>query len=581
MVELHTREPIISVLGHVDSGKTTLLDHIRGSVVASREAGGITQHIGATDVPFEVIEKLCGKSMDSGKLTIKIRGLLFIDTPGHEAFVALRRRGGGISDISVLVVDIRDGLMPQTLESIQILKQYKTPFVVAVNKVDAIAGWVSGESPEKQPPSVRDIYYKRFYEIVGKLSELGYDSDMYSNITDFTKHVALVPVSAKTGEGIPNLLMMLVGLTQAYLKDRLSVEITSPGKGTILEVKEEKGLGTTIDVILYEGVIKRGDPIVVGAREPIVTKVKALLRPKSLDEMRDPRERFKNVGEVYAAYGVKISAPNLEGAMAGAPVYVGGREMVDAVRDDMGDVEFVKDALGLVVKADTLGSLEALVKMLADKEIPIRKGSIGKVGKQDVLEASSVASQNKFLGVVLSFNSEVLGDAKALAESNEVTVFTNNVIYKLLEDYDEYVAEVRDAEKRRKEAEITSPAKFRVLPECLFRQSKPAIVGVEVLAGKLTPKIRLLRSDGRVVGWVKGIQSEGESVESAEAGEKVAISVEDVTVGRQIEAGKTYYAAISPKEFDQLRKDELSEEDTHILLEIKEIHKKRRESGDV
>ena len=569
MPETKIREPIISVLGHIDHGKTTLLDWIRGTVIASREAGGITQHIGATDVPFGTIRVICGPLLDKLRLKIKIRGLLFIDTPGHEAFTNLRRRGGSVADLAILVVDINEGLMPQSIEAINILRQNRVPFVVAANKIDMIHGWNSRERIENQQQHVKDEFYKKFYKLLSQLSEQGFDSDLFSNIHDFTKQVAVVPISAKNGDGIPELLMILMGLAQQYLRKRLTIETDTPGRGTILEVKEERGLGTTIDVILYEGIIRKGDQIVVGSKEPILTKVKALLKPKPLDEMRDPRDRFENVPEVCAASGVKIAAPNLEHALAGAPVYVGGSEMVEKIRREIEDVEIHTDTTGVVLKADTIGSLEALINTLKEKNIPIKKATIGKVSNSDVIEASAVSLEDKFLGVILAFNSEILRDAKILAKNKNVEIFQGRIIYKLLEDYEDWIK--RERERVKKEGKIVTPAKIRLLPKHVFRQSKPAIVGVEVLAGTIASGCRLMREDGKVVGRIKQIQLERETIKSATTGQRVAIAIEGVTMGRQLHENDTVYTFISSDDMKQLSEEELTEEELAVLREIRRI----------
>ncbi len=570
-----TREPIISVLGHVDHGKTTILDYIRESVVASREAGGITQHIGATDIPFEVIEELCAGMVDRKRIKIPIRGLLFIDTPGHEAFTNLRKRGGSVADLAVLVVDVNDGIKPQTQESIDILKSYKTPFVVAANKVDMIHGWQTGVPVNEQLPRVREEFSNKVYKLIGDLSAMGFDCDLYTNIQDFSKSVAVVPVSGKTGEGVRELLMMLIGLAQAYLKDELAVGLDSPGKGTILEVKETKGLGTTVDAIVYDGTIRVNDTIVVGAREPIVTRVKALLRPRAMDEMRDPRKQFKSVDSVYAASGVKIVAPALDSALPGGPVYVGGEELVDAVREEIGEVEFSRDDIGVIVKADTLGSLEAMVHILGEEDIPVRKGSLGKVSKQDVVEANAVSKEDPYLGVILSFNTPILPDAEALAQDNDVWVVESNIIYRIIEDYREWVDRRRDEERRMIAETVASPSKFRILPKHTFRQSKPAIVGVEVLAGRLQPGCRLMREDGKVYGRVRGMQSGGEDIKEAKAGEQVAVSLDDVVIGRHFGEGDVLYTFLSSEDFGKLNAEDLTEEEKQILREMKQIKRQR------
>ncbi|MBU4202138.1 MAG: translation initiation factor IF-2 [Candidatus Altiarchaeales archaeon] len=573
MPSAKVREPIISVLGHVDHGKTTLLDWIRGSVIASREAGGITQHIGATDVPFETVKGICGSLLDAFGPKTKLRGLLFIDTPGHEAFTNLRKRGGSVADLAILVVDINEGLMPQSLESMQILKQYKVPFIIAANKIDRISGWNPEQGLASQQEHVQKGFYSKFYSLVGKLSELGFESDLFSQISDFTKQIAIVPISAKHGKGIPELLMVLIGLSQQYLTGKLTIDPNSPAKGTILEVREDKGLGTTIDVIVYEGVIKKGDSIVVGAKEPILTKVKALLRPKPLDEIRDPRDKFSQEDEVYAAAGVKIAAPGLEDAMAGAPVYVGGAELIGKVRGEIQDVEIDRDNVGLIIKADTIGSLEALIKILQESEIPIKRGTIGKVSNNDVIEASAVGQEDRLLGVILAFNSKVLENAQLIAMDNEVKIFQSNVIYKLLEDYELWVKEERDREKKDLVGKVVTPAKLRFMPDCVFRQNKPAIVGMEVLAGEFGPGCSLLKEDGKVVGRVKEIQSKGETVKSAKKGEQVAVAIENVTVGRQLCEGDIVYPFMSNEDVERVDKEALSEEEKEAMREILRIKK--------
>ncbi|MFH0863456.1 MAG: translation initiation factor IF-2 [Candidatus Altiarchaeota archaeon] len=569
----HTREPIISVLGHVDHGKTTLLDYIRSSVVASREAGGITQHIGATDVPFEVIQELCGSLIDKTKITIPIRGLLFIDTPGHAAFTNLRKRGGSVADLAVLVVDLNEGLMPQTLESIEILKQYKTPFIVAANKVDMIMGWQPGVKLNDQLTHVQKEFYDKVYRLIGDLSTHGFDFDLYTNITDFTKAVAVIPVSGKTGDGIKELLMMLIGLSQSFLVKQLTVGLDSPAKGTILEVKETKGLGTTIDAIIYDGTIHVNDPIVVAAREPIMTKVKALLRPRPLDEMRDPKKQFKSVRSVYAASGVKIVAPRLENAMPGGPIYVGGAEMVDKMKTEIGEVEFARDDLGVIVKADTLGSLEAMVNILEGEGIPVRKGSIGKISKQDVMEASAVSKENKLLGVILAFNAATLPDAETMAQDCNTPIIASEIIYTLVDDYTEWVAKTRDADRKELAKCVASPCKIRLLPGHTFRQSKPAIAGVEVKAGTLHSGCRLMRQDGKVVGSIRGIQSGGEKIDEAKAGQQVAVSMDDVVLGRHMSEGDVLYTFLSNDDAAKLKVEDLTDDEKQVLREIRQIKK--------
>jgi translation initiation factor 5B len=299
-----TRQPIVCVLGHVDTGKTLLLDQMRKSSVQAREAGGITQHIGASFFPAETLKELAGSLLSKLGGGIRIPGLLVVDTPGHEAFANLRRRGGGVADIAILLIDVLKGFEAQTHESLDILKSRKTPFLVAANKIDRIPGWKPQPTPsfmesyKSQDPYVRQDLDEHLYMIMGRFSQLGFRADRFDKITDFTKTVAIVPTSAKTGEGITEVVAVLAGLTQQFMKDRLQTT-TGPAKGTILEVKEEVGLGVTVNVITYDGVLRRGDRIILGGKSgPIVTSVRALLLPKPLDEIRDPRDRFSSVKQV-------------------------------------------------------------------------------------------------------------------------------------------------------------------------------------------------------------------------------------------------------------------------------------------
>ncbi|MHA2232885.1 MAG: translation initiation factor IF-2, partial [Candidatus Hodarchaeales archaeon] len=322
------RSPISVILGHVDSGKTSLLDAVRGTAVQAREAGGITQHIGASFFPQETIRSICGSLLQLFSVQVDIPGILIVDTPGHASFNNLRSRGASVANFAILVIDIRRGVQPQTIESIRILRERKVPFLITANKIDRLPGWKSRpelpliESLKLQNRSITESLDNFIYELMVDFSKFGFEVDLFTRIRDYTKKITVVPTSAVTGEGIPEMFLILSGLTQQFLREKLVLSLGS-GMGTILEVKEEVGLGTTLDVILYDGVIRPNDAIIVGGLGgAIKTYVRALLEPKALDEIRDPRDRFKSVPQVVAASGVKISGPSLENAIAGAPLRV-------------------------------------------------------------------------------------------------------------------------------------------------------------------------------------------------------------------------------------------------------------------
>jgi len=575
------RQPIVSVLGHVDHGKTTLLDAIRGCTdVASREPGRITQHIGASEVPLAAIAERCGPLVAGRQF--KIPGLLFIDTPGHQAFTTLRARGGALADLAVLVVDIMEGFRPQTIESLGILKRFKTPFVVAANKVDLIQGWRDhpgqsvAASMKEQDESVLVALDERVYKLSEAFFKEGISVERYDRINDFTKNVALVPVSARYREGIPDLLLMLVGLAQRFLEDQLTTE-EGPAEGTVLEVKEEKGLGKTLDAIIFSGTIRKGDTFIVGTGgKPLITKVKAILRPKPLDEIRDPRQRFDSVREVTAAAGIKISAQTLEGVVAGAPlkVIVGdAQEESDRIEEQSKpSVETFEE--GITVKADAIGSLEALAFELKGAGIPIKKAEVGDVSRRDVVDVAT--AREPLFRAILAFNSHPLQDARDELQKSDVAIFENNIIYKLIEDYMAWRERRKGELDKDRREEIVHPGKFLVIPGNVFRISKPAVVGVRVLAGRLRPGQSILKADGRVIGKIKSIQRENEPVKEAVSGAEVAVAIEGVTVGRQLEEDEVLFIDIPESHIRELRKLELNPDELDVMEKVIDIHAKEK-----
>jgi len=581
------RTPIVAVLGHVDHGKTSLLDKVRGSAVIEGEAGAITQHIGATAVPLDVISQIAGELVDPTDFDLP--GLLFIDTPGHHSFTTLRSRGGALADIAILVVDVNDGFQPQTEEAIEILKQSQTPFIVAANKVDTVPGWNPQEdmpiqqSYEHQSDRVRGDVDEKLYEIIGQLSDKGFSADMYWRVQNFQNNVGVVPVSAMTGEGVPDLLTVMMGLSQRYMKEEMEIDVSGPGVGTVLEVKEEKGFGTTLDVVLYDGTVSEDDTIVVGgSEEPIVTDVRALLKPRPLAEIRT-ESRFEKVDGVRAASGIKIAAPELDRAMAGAPIRAVGNRDIDAVieevQSELADiaVDTVED--GVVVKADTLGSLEAMANALGEAEIPVVRAEVGDVAPRDISVAST--AEDPIHEAILAFNVDVLADARTQADRDDVRIFQSDVIYRLIEEYEEFVEEREQAQQETVLDNITRPARFQILPDHTFRQNDPAVVGVEVLAGTLRNNTSVVDFSGKKpqrVGELKGIQNEGEDVDEARKGERVSVAIDGPTVGRQIEEGDELWTEIHEKHakiLEQELVEEIPPDERDALQMYLDKHRRR------
>ena len=614
------RQPIVSVLGHVDHGKTSVLDLVRSigterqASVMDREAGGITQHIGATEVPADVLNETCS-AMLGGK-NFKSPGLLFIDTPGHHSFVSLRNRGGSVADIAILVIDIMEGLQPQTIESLNTLKETKTPFVIAANKVDRIHGWrcESGrsfiQSFKEQREDVTSLFDDRYWKLLGQFSEHGFNIERYDKIRDFTQNVAVVPMSAKEGEGLQDLLAVSVGLAERFLEDRLTDTI-GPAQGTVLEMRDEVGMGKTIDVILYRGSLRIGDKIMLASNDgPFSTHIKGLKRPKGMSEMRDAGKRWMNFSEVDAACGVKIVAPKLEQAIAGTTLYLANTDeqisiAKSAIQEEWRGIydkmpvmcsvcnkissrsEFVEQCQngtcrgaveeknGVVIKADTVGGLEALAFELFKLKIPVRQASVGPVNKKDILMAKSI--QDPLNKVILGFstkaNNEVADELKG--DNSEIKFFSGSIIYHILDSFEEWREETKQAIESEQRESLVYPGRLLYLKDHTFRSKGPAIVGMRVVGGRVHIGQRLMKLDGTPVGQIKSLRTrDSEDVKEANQGDEVAVAIQGPTVGRHIDELDEFYVDVPEKHAKRLKKIELTPIEQEILEELIRLHRK-------
>jgi translation initiation factor 5B len=582
------RQPVVVVLGHVDSGKTSLLDQIRGTAVQSRETGGITQHIGASYFPLEIIKEMTGPLFARlEKSQFQIPGLLVIDTPGHEVFANLRMRGGSAADIAIVVADVNKGFEAQTEESIRILESRKVPFVLALNKIDQIYGWKNNDSifikdqMQLQASSIQETLDEKIYDVVGSLSRLGYNSEAYWRVKDFTKEVAIVPVSATKNIGIPELLAVLVGLAQQFMIKKLERH-QDEARGIVLEVKEEIGLGPSANIILLDGTLKLGDKIVLAKRDcTIVTKIKALLLPKPLDEMRDPKDKFRPVDHVISAAGLKITSSDLDGVLAGSPLYVirnpeDERYLKSLVESEVKAAIIKTDSNGIILRCDTIGSLEAVVELVKKDNIPIQSADIGNITRRDVLAASAVKEKDRYIGVILGFNVKVLEEAERESIERDVKIFNEKIIYNLVRSYNDWAAYQREHADSILFGEISPICKFQFLKGYVFRRNSPAVFGAEILTGRLKQKIPIMNEQGRRIGTVHQIQEAGKNLSDASLGMQVAVSMKEPVIGRNINEGDIFYTDLSSREAKLLVEsflDRLNPEEQEVFQFI--LSKKR------
>ena len=578
------RSPITVILGHVDSGKTSLLDKVRDTSVQARESGGITQHIGASFFPIETITSLCGHLMGKEK-RLDIPGILIIDTPGHAAFMNLRERGTRSgANFAILVIDVRRGIQPQTVESLRILVKNKVPFLIAANKIDRLPGWKSypklsiAQSLRKQSHATLEALQTVIYDIMAELSHFNLEPERFDKIKSFAKKIAIIPTSAVTGEGIAELYLVLASLTEQYLKTQLELHLEG-GKGVVLEVKKELGLGTTLDVILFDGTIQQDSHIVLAGKNGVISrKVRALLQPKDLDEIRDPRQKFANVDKVVAAIGVKIVAPDLEDAIAGSSLYVvteeEEKEAIKKIEEELANILVETDEAGVIVKADALGSLEALVNFLRDSNIQIRFAAVGDVTKKDIYQASLAKEKDRTFGIILSFRTAILEDAKEEASRLQIPIIESDIIYRLSEEYEEHRYRIEQELELEALKDIIRPSKIKILP-FIFRQCKPCIVGAEVLSGVLTPQVDLVNRDNKVIGHLLQIQEKGENLSEAKPGDQVAIAIRGPTAGRQIKEDDELWVNLPESHARKIIEDKiLSGSEMDALQELIEIKRK-------
>lgn len=569
------RQPIVCVLGHVDHGKTSILDSIRSTKVAKKEAGGITQRIGATDIEVSEIERRAGIAGKKG--LFKIPGLLFIDTPGHVAFSNMRARGGALADLAILVVDINEGFKPQTVESINILKKFKTPFIVAANKIDLIpffqntSGSSFSEAIKLQRPEYAEELEKRLYDLVYKFYEYELTTDRYDRVKDFSKTVAIVPVSAKLEIGIQDILVMLAGLAQRYLESSIKYRDT-PGKGTVIELKSEGSVGMTLDTVLYQGSLKKGDKVAVNTSNgPTLTKVKALLVNA---HGKAGKTIEKNV--VHSAAGIRVLISDKLDVVSGSPLLAVEDDPTEAFREISSEstVDIKLSEHGLTIKADALGSLEALAYELMDKGFTVRSASVGEITKRDVIDVSTLSEPLDRL--LVGFNIDVSPDARDSTMTADLGVITGNIIYSIVQRSQEWMESKKYQLSEQRKQSTAIPAKFTIMPEYIFRTTKPVIVGIKLLSGRIKIGDNLIRSDGRYGGTIKSIRDGEISKQFADAPLEIAVSIDGVTLNRQINSGETLFVDIPESVVKMLRENPMDEATMQTLEEIIKI--KRKES---
>ena len=583
------RSPVICVMGHVDTGKTKILDKLRNTNVQDNEAGGITQQIGATNVPLSAIKTQT--RMVEGLDKIKIPGLLIIDTPGHESFSNLRSRGSSNCDMAILVVDIMHGLEQQTVESIKMLKERKVPFVVALNKIDRLYQWESDDGKDvedlikSQKRHVQQEFQKQVELVAVQFAEKELNVKLFYENDNPREYVSMVPTSAHSGDGMGNLMAMVVKSCEKYLAKRLA--FSNELQCTVLEVKDSLGLGMTVDVLLVNGKLSCGDTIVLAGQEgPIVTTIKGLHQPEPMKELR-VKNAFKQRSQVCGAQGVRISAKDLGKALAGTQLLVARNE--DEVEVLKSEAQSEVDAVlknikvsdkGVYVQASTIGSLEALLEFLKSSNIPYSGINIGPVHKRDVDRARVMVERSgcEEWAIVLAFDVKVSREAREHAESVGVKIFTADIIYHLQEAFINHREKIKQQKREEHKDEVVMPCKLKIVS--VIAKRAPIIVGVRVEAGELrrgTPVVALEKK--LFIGRVSSIRSvKDEDLESASANEEVSVRIDACAgeaprmVGRHFDESGLLVSRISRDSIELMKRwwrDELRKH-RKLVVELKQ-----------
>lgn len=600
------RCPVLCVLGHVDTGKTKILDNLRKTNVQDGEAGGITQQIGATNVNIQTVRDRTHfvKELES----IDIPGLLIIDTPGHESFANLRSRGQSLADMAILVVDIMHSLEPQTLESIELLKKGKTPFIIALNKIDRLYGWKPypdmdiRECLALQDQNTKDQFDKLYNTVFADFA-----TSSHLNVVKFWEntspgmnykedYINIMPTSAHSGDGMGNLMAMVVQMSQTHLRKR--VAFSEQVQCTVLEVKSVAGIGATIDVILTQGRLRYGDHIVIaGSDGPIHTQVKALIMPQADKDLRVTARAgggTETVKEVAAANGVRVlGKASLENALAGTTMHVavtGDMEEVDYFKDECESE--IEDALqriktqktGVYVMASTLGALEALCSFLKDSKIPFFGVNVGPVHKKDVMKASTMMETDPRWALILAFDVKVEREAQTYATEAGLKIFTADIIYHLFDAVVDHNKQYIKAKKDEFKDRVKFPAQLEIMTEHVIRTRDPIIVGVKIKAGQLkkgTTLIALNATHGHVVvGDVASIQSNQVEVDTAKEGDEVCIKVvgsqgeAPKLLGRHFEQTDVLVTRINRESINLLKEwwsEEMTKSDWKLVIKLKKV----------
>ena len=611
------RCPIFTIMGHVDTGKTTLLDYLRKTSVQSHEAGGITQQIGTTLLTRDIISKqinLSDANLDANlKIDIKIPGLLLIDTPGHESFEILRKLGSKLADIAIVIIDIMHGLEPQTIESIKFLKESNVPFMFVLNKIDRLYGWnnqnLSGNKLlDAQNFNTKEEFYSRFKQIQTQIMIQGINSELYWSNTSVDDTINIIPISAVTGQGISDLLTCIINYSQTFLSEQ--IKWVEQLECIIMEISNDNTYGYTLDCILKNGQLSKGDTIQIQSHSNIIkTKIKNIL---TIPENKDSKyiSKYTQHQTIKGTCQIKIVASNIETSQIGSKIFLIPNETksksfsiekveIEEKVEEQNKIQL--NSQGICIFTSTKGSMESFIQYAQTNTelinpIQIAYTSIGNVNKKELVKFNLINTSST-LGItdiinslenelkpenicVLAFEVEIDKEAIQYAKDNKIHIFHDNTIYRLFNQYKEFANTLYLDRKEKMRTNTVFPCILKIIESNIFNKKNPLIIGVEVLEGTLhlgTPLIII--PSKTLIGKVVGIQVNKQDVKVGKTGQSICIKIDNISnpgimYGRHFTHKDLLYPNITRASIDLLKKyfkKDISKEDIGLLVKLKKL----------
>ena len=595
------KSPICSFMGHVDAGKTSLMDVIRNTKVQEKEAGGITQSIGSSFVNIEDIVDIT--NVINGKFEVKpeIPGILIIDTPGHEAFNTLRERGSSLCDIAILVVDINDGVKPQTIESIKLLRDKRVPFVIAATKLDTIYNYKVTEeislrkALKQQKKETINMIETSMYDIQYELEKEGIKSVFYFKNKNPQKVYSIVPVSSRTKEGIADLLALMIYISQNWMNKKITYQ--EEVDATIMESYQDSKHGWVLDIILKNGTINVGDKFIVCGRESsrTITVRKLLVKKNKLEDVKSVR----------ASDGIRVIASNCDNCYSGTKLYPidnNEKEVLQIANEEIDNYwkSFDLDQIGVCIQAKTFGELDALYQLVKKDGIPIMSVSLKKLGEKDFdrIKIKTDNIDDLEYNTLLYFGElDNFDKFDKVAKEKGIKLFNSEIVYGLIDEYKKYSKQCLEERQKKQIASGNAiyPCKLKIFKQHIYMKggTNNLLFGVKVLEGKLRigsplyvvkkerfekDKIYNMKTEKEYgLGIVTSLQKNNEDIELANQGDEVCIRLDNVNeliFSRHFDHKDTIISHLSRESIDILKKDyrdNMTKQDWMLVVEFMKI----------